>query len=64
MKLNHKEDYFSSKNELDIFMYEKIKGHILHSKCQWYEDVEKYSKFVLNLEKKTRNTRNIKMFYR
>ena len=45
-------DYLRSKNELEALHTEKIEGQILRSKCQWYEDGEKSSKYFLNLEKK------------
>ena len=48
-------DYLNSKNELEALHTEKIQSQILRSKCQWYEDGEKSSKYFLNLEKKEVN---------
>ena len=40
-----------AKDELDKIIQEKTRGFILRSKCQWYEEGEKSTKFFLNLEK-------------
>ena len=42
------DNYISCKNKLDSFCEEKTNGIKIRSKCNWYEDGEK---FFLNLEK-------------
>ena len=37
--------------ELGQIIEHKTKGAILRSKCRWYNEVEKYTKYFLNLEK-------------
>ena len=44
------EIYNQSKHE--NFIENRTKGAILRSKCDWYENGEKSTKFFLNLEKK------------
>ena len=46
------EQYRISKNELEKLYNELTEGYILRSKCNWYEEGEKSSKFFLGLEKK------------
>ena len=46
------EIYSANKLEFKALMEEKTKGYISQSKTDWYENGEKSSKFVLNLEKK------------
>ena len=46
------EDYNKAKQEIEEFHREKIKGYILRSKCQIYEEGEKSTKFLLGLEKR------------
>ena len=46
------EVYKKAKQEIEDFHNEKIKGYVLRSKCQWYEEGEKSTKFFLGLEKK------------
>ena len=36
---------------MELIYENKTKGYILISKCQWYEEGEKSSKYFLNLEK-------------
>ena len=46
-------EYTKCKNDLEL-IYERIaEGVRIRSKCQWYEEGEKSTKFFLNLEKKT-----------
>ena len=46
------DEYQDAKMNLENLFCEKIKGQILRSKVQWYEEGEKSSKFFLNLKKK------------
>ena len=46
------EYYIACKNKLDSIYEEKANGIKIRSKCNWYEQGEKSSKFFLNLEKK------------
>ena len=45
------DEFLQAKNELELIYENKTKGYILRSKCQWYEEGEKSSKYFLNLEK-------------
>jgi len=45
-------EYFTLKAKLEKVLNKKIKGTILHSKAQWYENGEENSKYFLNLEKR------------
>ena len=46
-------EYTKCKKELEL-IYERIAGGVrIRSKCQWYEEGEKSTKFFLNFEKKT-----------
>ena len=40
-----------AKDELDKIIQEKTRGFILRWKCQWYEEGEKSTNFIFNLEK-------------
>ena len=43
--------YLAAKKQFEDIQNTKIEGQILRSKCTWYEDGEKSSKYFLNLEK-------------
>jgi len=45
------ETYSDAKNRYEEINNEKAVGSILRSRCSWYEDGEKSSKYFLNLEK-------------
>ena len=47
------EDYLSCKTKLDEIYGKKVKGLKIRSKCDWYKQGEKSTKFFLTLEKKT-----------
>ena len=44
-------EYIDCRNKLNKIYEQKFNGIRLRSKCDWYEYVEKTSKFFLNLEK-------------
>ena len=44
--------YMKAKQDIELYHLEKVKGNILRSKCQVYEEGEKSTKFFLGLEKK------------
>ena len=47
-------EYTKCKKDLEL-IYERIaEGVKIRSKCQWYEEGEKSTKFFLNLEKKNK----------
>ena len=48
------------KAELDFIYNEKAKGIIIRSRCKWFEENEKSTKFFLTLEKNNYNTKHIK----
>ena len=49
---NQDQDIFDhAKNEFELIKQEEVLGQILRSKCNWYENGEKSSKYFLNLEK-------------
>ena len=45
--------------ELDKFLEEKTKGAMIRSRCRWYENGEKCTKYFLNLEKRNYNSKNL-----
>ena len=47
-------EYIESKQFLENLIQERTKGAILRSKCQWYEDGEKSSKFFMKNSCETR----------
>ena len=47
------------KEELDKFLEEKTKGAMIRSRCRWYENGEKCTKYFLNLEKRNYNSKNL-----
>ena len=47
------------KNELNEYIEEKTRGAMIRSKCRWYEEGEKCSKYFLNLEKRNYNCKTI-----
>ena len=53
-------EYTESKHFLENLIQERTKGAILRSKCQWYEEGEKSSKFFMNLEKKNSVNNSLK----
>ena len=44
-------EYIDCRNKLDKIYEQEINGTRIRSKCDWYEYGEKFSKFLLNLEK-------------
>ena len=58
----NEEIYLESKSELEQLHDRITQGIILRSKCQWYQDGEKSSKFFLNLEKIKAKRSTIKIF--
>ena len=49
------------KNRLENIYKHITKGIKIRSRCQWYEDGEKFTKFFLNLEKARDRNSTIKM---
>ena len=51
---NHEnlESYHNIKNKIEEIYEKKTEGARIRSKCLWYEEGEKSSKFFLNLEKR------------
>ena len=50
-KLLDNSEYISCKSKLDQFYEEKANDIRIRSKCDWYEYIEKSTKFFINLEK-------------
>ena len=50
--MNNHEEYDDCKTQLEQIFKIKANGIKIRSRCEWYEDREKSSKFFLNLEKK------------
>ena len=51
--------YESLKNDLELIYNHIAEGVRLRSKCDWYEQGKKSTKFFLNLEKQRRNQNRI-----
>ena len=49
--LNNNQEYINCKSNLESIYQTKVDGIRIRSKCDWYENGEKSSKFFLNLEK-------------
>ena len=49
----------SVKNEIEKYYNNIVKGHIIRSRTQWYEEGEKNTRFFLNLEKNNISKSNI-----
>ena len=49
--LNNNQEYINCKSNLESIYQTKVDGMRIRSKCDWYENGEKSSKFFLNLEK-------------
>ena len=47
------------KEELDKYLEDKTKGAMIRSRCRWYEEGEKSTKYFLNLEKRNFNNKNL-----
>ena len=47
------------RDELNKYIEEKTKGAMIRSKCRWYEDGEKSTKYFLNLEKRNYNNKTL-----
>ena len=46
-------------DELNTFLDEKSKGAMIRSRCRWYEDGERSSKYFLTLEKRNFNNKTL-----
>ena len=53
-------EYINCKNQLKEIYDDIAKGIKVRSKCQWYEQGEKSTKFFLNLEKTNENKKSRK----
>ena len=54
--------YHNIKDKIEEIYEKKAEGVRIRSKCLWYEEGEKLSKFFLNLEKRGGTQRQIRKF--
>ena len=54
------DEYNLIKSELEFIYNKKALGSIIRSRCQYFEENEKNTKYFLNLEKRNYNTKHIK----
>ena len=47
------------KEDLDKYIEDKTKGAMIRSRCRWYEEGEKSTKYFFNLEKRNYNSKNL-----
>ena len=60
---DQRQKYYETKSEIEKIYEKFVEGAKARSKCTWYEEGEKSTKFFVNLEKKSSSRANSKTHY-